>query len=145
MNFIQDEIEEVAHSLHLDVTLVPTSEAQQLREQVLVKFTNGHGSTFLWEDLLGDVSIQDADGRLWIGELVGGAPAIMFFNVYQDPAMFLFADGTQIQPLIAECTRFEFYLTGLSTNYLLASNHHNFVIAAGDAVEWLRRRETDTA
>lgn len=140
MSYIQDEIEEAVEAVGADVALLPPAEAEQIRNRLVTKFTNGHGSTFIWEDFQDDVSVHDPEGWLWIADYADAEPAVMLFNLYQDPAMFLFANAAEIGPVIAECTRFEFYITNPTTDYLLTFNHHDFVIAVGTASKWLQQR-----
>ena len=140
MSFIQEEIEEVVAELGVAASVVPEGEAERIRDRLVASFTDGiAGSTFLWEDLRNDVSVQDPGGRYWISEFVAGQPAVLFFNAYQDRAMFLFADGADIAAAIAECTRFEFYITNPALDHILAFNHHDFVIAVGTAVDFVRK------
>ena len=66
----------------------------------------------------------------------------MFFNEDEDQAMFHFADGAEVVPVLEECTPFEFYLTDDSAAYLICFNHHDVLLATGTAAPWLEQRST---
>lgn len=51
--------------------------------------------------------------------------------------MFEFTHRRDIVAVLAECTGFEFYLTDVEATFLLCFNHHDVLIAAGDARPWL--------
>lgn len=144
MNYIRDEILEVAQAVGADVVQLPFAEAERIRSQLLAKFTSGNTSGYMWENLQNDVSLQDPDGWRWIADYADSEPVVILFNSYQDPSMLLFATASQVAPVISECTGFEFYITDEDTNYLLAFNHHDFVIAVGAAVPWLQHRASST-
>jgi len=74
------------------------------------KFARGR-TNWLWARYAQRVSIQDAGAWAWIDEFVTGSEVIMFFNVMDDKAVFIFADGAQIVPTLREAYNFEFYLT----------------------------------
>ncbi len=51
--------------------------------------------------------------------------------------MFELAHGRDAVAILEECTGFEFYLTNVEAKFLVCFNHHDFLIAAGDAAPWL--------
>jgi hypothetical protein len=51
--------------------------------------------------------------------------------------MFALARRRDAVAVLAESTGFEFYLTDIDATFLLCFNHHDFLIAAGDARPWL--------
>ncbi len=149
----RDHVRAAAKAVNAQITELPGEESRRVRTAVRRKFADKSrvpvagftarrmlDSWPLWEALHGTVGVQALDGWRWVSDFVGNNEVIMFFNEDEDQAMFRFADGAQVVPVLEECTPFEFYLTNDSTDYLICFNHHDVLIAAGTAVPWLEQR-----
>jgi hypothetical protein len=93
----------------------------------------------IWEDLADDVSVQQLEAWRRIDEFCGRRRCLLSFNPDDETAAFEVEDGAEIPAVIAECFRFEFYVSDEAATFLLCFNHHDFLVAAGDARGWLRQ------
>ena len=62
------------------------------------------------------------------------------FNPRDGAEVFHFASGEALDEVLADTFGFELYVTDEEASFLLCFNHHDFLLASGKAVEWLRRR-----
>ena len=77
---------------------------------------------------------------MWIGEFAATQPTVMLFQPENELAMIEFRHGSDIGAVLGECFGFEFYLTSHTLDYFLVFNHHDCVVAAGSARDWLASR-----
>ncbi len=91
----------------------------------------------IWENLHSEASVQEHEGWRRIGGFCAGRRCILIFNPQREETAFEFEDGSEITAVIAECFRFEFYVTDDQYSFLICFNHHDFLIAAGQAHAWL--------
>lgn len=140
---IRDELIQAAKLVHATLREPEPAERDRIRALVAGRFTAAGNSTrrFLWEDVRGATAVQNPEAWRWIADFFSGRaePVIIFFNPADEPAMFAFRHGAQVVPVLEETPAFEFYLTDAEATYLLCFNHHDFLIAAGTAAQWLER------
>lgn len=134
-----DEVIDAARSLGIDVAVLSVEEASLIREQVINKIApGGRGATWLWDGHLTEsVSVQDAAGWQKMDSFLQGQAFIMFFNPGDDRTMIAVPPGSEVGPVLGQCRWFEFYITDRKARYILCHNHHDFLIAAGTAMQWL--------
>ncbi len=139
MGYIRDDI--LAAARQHDILLVEGS-AQAYQDMLLTlqqKFTHRQPGRVVWENLIAACSTRDAKAWSWIGAFVGTAPTILLTTEYEnEPILVEIANGAKIVALVGETANFEFYLTNPATDYLLCFNHHDYLIASGTAMPWLR-------
>ncbi len=140
MGYIGDEIEEAVRVTNSTVVKLESYEANRLRAQAILRFAAGVRSYPLWEHITPSISVQDPTSWRWISDFVQDSEVIMFFNEEDDDTVFVFENGSQVVPVLMECTGFEFYLMDRLANYLICFNHHDFLIVAGSAASWLTKR-----
>lgn len=140
MGYIKDEILQAVTITHATVVEIGSEIGNAIRNDILSKYTRGHNSAYLWQDITDDISVQDTEAWRFISEFVQNSEAIMFFDREEENLMFLFRDGSEIVPVLAESVGFEFYITNSSTDYLICFNHHDYLIATGTAAVWLRAK-----
>jgi hypothetical protein len=140
MGRIGDEILRAAKVVNATISEVPMDRARIIRASVVSKFASGTTTWPIWEHLTEQVAVQDADAWMWVGDYVGNNRTVILFNEVDETAMFEFEDGSQVVPVISESFLFEFYLTNPTSDYLISHNHHDFLIAAGSAISWLKDR-----
>ena len=92
----------------------------------------------MWERLRRFESVQDSDSWSLIRGGVSSGAVVMFFEKDRDFSMVRFSHGGDVVAVLRECTGFEFYLTNPEAEYLLCFNHHDFLIGAGTAEDWIR-------
>jgi hypothetical protein len=134
---IAEQVQTAITTLSMIAARVPPQDAAVTRDRVFSRYASPTRGGALWERLADVVSVQDADGWKRIAEYAGDHPGILFFNSEDEPAMFEFTRRRDVVAVLAECTGFEFYLTDIEATFLLCFNHHDFMIAAGDARSWL--------
>lgn len=140
MGYILDEVTRAASATGTPMALLPTNEANIVRNLIIERFTNGR-TGFLWEYFPDQVSIGTPNGWRWIDDFVQGAKAIMFFLDWQEPAIVQFEQGSRIVPVLEEVFGFEFYITSPEVDYVICHNHHDVLIATGAARNWLLERK----
>jgi hypothetical protein len=137
-------------SLHLlqaaRVTSVPVdvadaSYATHLRAVVTQRFLHGQ-RTRMWEDLRVSENMRDPDGWRLIDDYLTGSQFVVLFDPEEDPDILTFPAGTLIAPLLEECPGFELYVPNREVSFLVAFNHHDYLIAAGDAIGWFQELRT---
>ena len=146
---IREDVVQAARLVHAEVRELKPAERDRIWALVAGRFavTGRAVPRFLWEDVQGAAAVQDPEAWRWIADYAArrSEPAILFFNPADESAMFTFKDGAQVVPVLEETPSFEFYLTDPDVTYLLCFNHHDFLIAAGEAAAWLERHTTASA
>jgi hypothetical protein len=61
----------------------------------------------------------------------------MLFNCSDDTSILKFSEGKYVVPVLQECSDFEYYLTNHELDYFICFNHHDSLIASGNATSWL--------
>ncbi len=131
-----------ADKLNCRATELSLSEKDRLIESIKKKYSDGSESRHFWETISERESIQDQDSWSWAGEYRPTEEVIMLFLDEQKETGVIFESGGCITKVLWECNGFEFYLTNKITSYLLVSNHHDFLIGAGEASDWIKKRKT---
>ena len=109
-------------------------------KELEARFAHPSPNRELWERLNDSVGHQDPAAWRWISSYAAGHPCILVFSPRDEVGAVEFDDGSELIPTLEKCPGFEFYVTDPSYTFLLCFNHHDFLVAAGDAQEWLRRR-----
>ena len=133
----RDEIRTAIAHLGIDAIEVSADATKAALESLGRAFAKP-GSAPLWERLRNGVGFHDPDAWRRIAELEA-APALLLVEDSQGECGFRFANVADIEPVLADCFGFEFYVTNEKQTYLLALNHHDVLIGAGDAAEWIER------
>ena len=131
--WVRDEIRRVASK---GVQELSESDTKDLFERVEKAFAR-NGRTPLWERLTASAGRQNAYGWREIGRFVDGA-LILLVDDPQGHCAFRFDTAAALQGVLEETSGFEFYATDDALTFLLAFNHHDFVIGAGRAEAWIR-------
>ena len=134
---IAKQVREAAIKLQVPVAALSQEEASTIRERVLERYTESDRRGALWERLRDVVSVQNADAWKWLGDYAGDDAGVLFFNAEDESEIFEFEHRRDIVSALTECTGFEFYVTNRESSFVLCFNHHDFLIAAGDARTWL--------
>ena len=133
-----DEITSAASRAGIQGSILNRRATETLFNQLVNLFGTPGSSRPLWEMLTDGFGVQNADGWAWPSEFTASRPCIILFDPKEEVVAFELTDGAELVTLLADCTGFEFYVTNKSTRYLLSFNHHDFLVAAGEAKEWLR-------
>ncbi|MCP4152358.1 MAG: hypothetical protein GY757_31765 [bacterium] len=107
------------------------------RKIIETKFARYRFTGALWSRLKHSVGICAENGWIKISEWIGNRPNILFFDSFEDESMFLFKNGGYLKDVLGECVGFEFYVSNENATFLLSHNHHDYLLASGEAFEWL--------
>jgi hypothetical protein len=139
MGYVLREMTEAAHSVAVRVSVLLPDNAEVWRNRVAEKYAE-RPCPLLWECLKDRLSVQNREAWQWIGEYLGNQPTMLIFDQWREPAGLFFENGAEIVLVLQEWLRRDFYLTNTTTSYLLCYNHHDYLIACGDAKAWLRTK-----
>ena len=142
MGYIATELRRTLARVGIHAEEISPARLRFLRDGIQARFVEPGGAGPLWERLREDVSIRNPNAWQWISSLPFDGPLVLFFEEDDESAGFAFGSGTDVVSTLAESTGFEFYVTNDSVSFLLAFNHHDYLSATGDAVEWLLQRES---
>jgi hypothetical protein len=109
-------------------------------EQLETRFAHQAPRGELWERLNDSAGHQNAEAWRWIASYLTGRPCILAFSPKDEVDAVELDDGSELVPVLEKCPGFAFYVTNASYSFLLCFNHHDFLIAAGEARDWLRGR-----
>ncbi|MDB5356481.1 MAG: hypothetical protein JWN24_2934 [Phycisphaerales bacterium] len=136
---ISNQIADAAKNAAKPIVLIGAEAVTHIRRRVILSYCNRFDTGFLWEHLIGAEGIQDSAGWLRLKSLNVTAPVILFFNPEDDPAGFEFKSLPDVPAVLGECFGFEFYLTDREKSFVISFNHHDMLIGAGKAAEWIRQ------
>ena len=131
---------EVVGARAVSVSGDPVNEIRGSLERI---YAQGRKRWPLWEVMVEDEALQDRYAWKLIQDFLPHEPGLLLFNPKDDASMFRFSDASDIFRVLSESYRFEFYITDEACSYLLCFNHHDFLIAAGGAVGWLKAKKRD--
>jgi hypothetical protein len=132
---VRDEIRSAVEELKVDVLELGDDAVRVIENGVERAFAEP-GPGALWERLRASRGVQNSEGWRRVGEFSGGATNLLVRDA-QGACAFRFARSEDIPLALAQCSGFEFYVCDDGLNYLLAFNHHDFLIGAGTAAAWL--------
>jgi len=118
--------------------LLEEKEAEVIRSQVMKRYTIPTDRP-IWESLSDHASIQNVNGWRLIDDYLSGASFVIFFDAKRDRLMVEVSSGASLTRILEECIEFEFYITDPETTYLICFNHHDFLIGAGAAKQWIEQ------
>jgi hypothetical protein len=142
MSYIREQIIEAAKELNTPIEELSHQESERIGILASNKFAGG-AKRNLWEHFESSVSIQNQDAWKWIEDYVENRQVLMFFELDNDEAVFLFPNASSIVSVLEKTANFEFYLTDTEATYIICFNHHNYLIASGAAEGWLTKRITN--
>lgn len=143
MNMLWNIEEQImsAASMNINVTKISKHDTELRFQQLSRKYANGTKLFPLWEHLDNDIAIQHPEAWKWIAEYIGNCQAILMFNPSDEKSSFEVEGGENLVKLLSEMFNVEFYVTNKNNEYLLCFNHHDVLIACGDATEWIKKYE----
>lgn len=140
---------DAAEAAGIQISELSADECQHTRATILNRYTEcaGRWPTWIWEHFTDAVALADEDGWRWIGDYCADEETIMLFADEDEPGMLQFPAGRTVAEVVGECCGFEYYLTNRPVDFVLCFNHHDCIIATGDAMDWLEeeraKRKTD--
>lgn len=142
MGNIKDEILVAVNNLNIQIKEVSATTVDELITNIATKYTKGRKHGWLWENMVDNVCVSNKDAWKWLGEFIGNSESIMFFNPPEERIAFVFLSGHDLVSVLSETYGFEFYITNNTLDYLMCFNHHDILIACGNAKSWLEKYKT---
>lgn len=139
MSYIGEEITDAASELGIELIELSNEEFECIRTNIKKIYANRPG-LFLWEKLTDRISVNDSDAWQYIDEFIGDKESILFFNEDEERKAFVIESGSDLVAILGKTSYFEFYITNKNASYLLVFNHHDYLIACGEAKNWLKTK-----
>lgn len=134
---IVGEVSRAIESLGVKAKLLGPEESTKLWSLVADTYAGGNSEWPLWEHLRDDASVQIEDPLRRLSDFLGQTPALLLFEPNDEGRYFEFSSGKDIPRVLEECFRFEFYVADRNLYFLFCVNHHDFLIGAGTAKDWV--------
>ena len=140
MGHLRDSIFEIVQVTGFTVRELSVIEKEGIRRMLREKYERDLPTRALWERLNNAFSVRDPKAWEWIGTFVGDSNALLITTEYEhDDTAFEFKNGKELTEVLGETTNFEFYVTDACASYLFCFNHHDYLLAAGSAIPWLKK------
>jgi hypothetical protein len=141
MGFIKDAVIDASNAVGCSIVQLSREESERVRACVEEKYATGFGGLPLWERLSSDCSRYDPDGWRMIADFSLGNRVTFFFDRESESVMYSVASCGDVVKILSECPGFVFYLTDEDFDFLLCFNDHDYLIGAGSAKDWVKKRE----
>jgi hypothetical protein len=139
MNIIKEELEKNIKENVPSFNFLNNIEANKFTTEIVKKFCITSQYKFpLWENLKDKWSINNPDGWKFIVDYPTMENVYLFLEPLDNKVVYILPDMVSVKQIIAESFGFVFYLTNANNSYLICFNDHDYLIAAGDALNWLK-------
>ncbi len=95
----------------------------------------------IWQQLsVESCFIQSHLAWKYVGELQTSAvsrPMVLFYETSTEYGAYQFENLQVISAILGECNPFVYYVTNSALDFLLCENDHDYLIAMGEAKDWL--------
>jgi len=95
----------------------------------------------LWEGLSSSFGYCGVEASRLASDFTSGQACLLLVPSRLERTVFEFDDGAELTNVLARCSGFEFYVTDDRLSYVLCANHHDYLIAAGSAKDWLETHQ----
>lgn len=138
METVAGEIRRACKELSIQYEEIPEEKVNEIRARIAARFTieGKIGSGPLWERLAPAASVRHREG--W--SLLAQGPfvkSVLFFDAQEERHGFSFLHRKDLVAVLAETFGFEFYLSDEECSFVVAFNHHDYLIGAGAATDWV--------
>lgn len=139
MSIIRTEIEEAIIKSKVKAREISVQKAAWIYDSIAAKYTNVTGDyVWLWENFRDEYSVNDTEAWSWISYYVKNQPCYFIVNHCGEKTAYYFECGNSMIDMYNETGQLiEFYVTDEEFSYLLCYNHHDYLIACGEAKKWL--------
>lgn len=139
MNTIKKELLSNADKLNLTISMLSDAKTNEIIDSVYEKYIDkSKGGSFIWENMSDSEQINDALGWSYTGDFVGNIPCIMLFYDLNKWFAVRLRSGEDLKELLGESFPFEFYVVDDALSYMLCFSHHDQLIGAGKAKDWIK-------
>lgn len=135
---IRNQIVDAAKKFNVEIEEINDFEKIEFLKEIESKYLSTDLAFPLWDRLKGGHSKQHENAWRWVKDYIKNERAILFFNEGDEQGIYELNSGEDVVNILGEIFNIEFYLSNRETGYLLCYNHHDFLVASGDAKEWLQ-------
>ena len=139
MFLIKDEIDDAVKRLNIEVGYLDNKRYKELVDNIIQKYAIDSKYRYpLWENLVDPSSIQLSTGWGKVGDYVANSKCILLTGIdSSEDLAVLINNGEDLHAILSDTYGFVFYVTNPNIDYLLCFNDHDFLIACGDAKNWI--------
>lgn len=144
--YIRQWIEDALASPTLSAEILQDDYARNLLDAIAAKFSKPLDATdYIWDGFVDFRSVHTPEG--WRVACSYDFPSSPILLAHDAGSMlgYRFSSGDALLKLLEECPGFEFYLTDHMSSFALVFNHHDILLAVGEAKDWLHRLICDGA
>lgn len=134
---IKKQILDASKLLNIEVKEIDASLKEKMLMSICEKYLMDKIKFPLWERLNDAQSKSDEEAWKWVEDFIGDEKVTLFFNPSDEEGAYLLNSGKDVVSILGEMYNVEFYLTDEETSYLLCFNHHDVLLASGNAKAWL--------
>lgn len=134
---IKNQIWDASKLLNIEITEISEFQKEKLFTDIKNKYLINQMEFPIWERLNDAQSKCDEHAWQWVKDFIGDTTVILFFNTNDEKNTFILKSGKDVVSIIGEIFNVEFYLTNEKTSYLICFNHHDVLLASGEAKKWL--------
>ena len=131
--FVESWIEESARELGVSYRQLDRPDAQRVWRDVEDRYSDASGRNSLFDRLADSVSAYAPDGWLQLPKLLDASPVLVLVVDGDRLKVFEFADAADVVLVLGNAPGFEFYAVPEDLSALVCHNHHDYLIADGDA------------
>ena len=136
---IRKQILDASKNLNIEVEEIGDFEKEEFLKDIQSKYLLTQLNFPLWERLKEADSKCNENAWQWVQDYIQNTNVILFFNPSDEKGIFKLKSGEDVVNILGEMFDIEFYLSNRETKYLLCYNHHNILLASGDAKQWLEK------
>ena len=138
MGRVANEIIRAAAHLGFEVERLTPLEVKQLWSTVESKYGYPSAQSFPWDSFHHErASVRDEQAWRKVGKYVGDRECVLLTCPNDEYTGFRLQSGSQLHRILEETFGFEFFLSDHETTFVLCCNHHDYLIASGEARAWL--------
>ena len=130
---VESEIEESARELGVSYRQLDKPDGEHVWRDVRDRYAGGSVSGWLFDRLADSVSAYAPDGWLHLPKLLDASPVLVLVEDGDRLKVFEFADAADVVLVLGNAPGFEFYAVPEDLSALVGHNHHDYLIADGDA------------
>lgn len=135
---INKQILDASKLLNIEVKQLEYNAKKSVIINIANKYIKNDIKYPLWDKLNDSMAELDEKAWEWVEDFVGNDNVIIFFNPNDEKGAYLLDSGKDLVSILGEMYNIEFYLTNQETSYLICYNHHDVLLASGEAKFWLK-------
>lgn len=139
MTIIEEELLRATAQMPTQGRLLPVEAGLALRDRVLRGYAPTVERWPLWECIGFTFSAQGADLWRQIGSFVDKRRCYLFLEPKDGIRVVELDSGQALTDILASTFGFEFYISDAEGTYLICFNHHDIIMGAGVAGDWISK------